>query len=285
VSGRHFNIKKDFYMHSCNLSERNAKEQIQMEFSSLGDIDKPKKNDYVHGVTVQSFSSMGQMWRVKGRTTGQVHQLMSNLEYQVFLLLDLNPNIVDIKAQYPHDLKTSLNVAFELGINHPPQNQSQKKPMTTDFIVTFQGLEQLTFGIYIKYVKDFNNYRNIEKLQLEKAILAKKHQTLLIISEQEIDRDVIRNIEWFLDAPPICDHIDAAEDRATIIHKRIQNLSMGNIATSLVSLDEADNIVHGSHLNELKGLIHLGLLSFDLNIKFHQLTCQDIKLASEVTHD
>ena len=115
-------------MVSKTLFDRDKKEQLNLEFCSFNNISEVTGDEYKPGVTVQNFSSQGQMWRIKGKTTGRVHQLMSKLEYMVFLLLDLNPNIVDIKAQYTHDLSKSLEISFQLGINHPPQIAKEKVP-------------------------------------------------------------------------------------------------------------------------------------------------------------
>ena len=58
---------------------------------------------YKPWVQVQDFPSKGIVSRVKGRTTGRIHHLMSNLELRYFLLLDWSEKTIDIREQFPLD--------------------------------------------------------------------------------------------------------------------------------------------------------------------------------------
>lgn len=53
--------------------------------------------EYKPWVQVQDFPSKGIVSRVKGRTTGRIHHLMSNLELRYFLLLDWSEKTMDIR--------------------------------------------------------------------------------------------------------------------------------------------------------------------------------------------
>lgn len=64
--------------------------------------------DYKPWIQIQDFPSQGIVSRVKGRKTGRVHHLMSNLELEYFYLLDWSEKTQDIKEQYPlEDLTTA----------------------------------------------------------------------------------------------------------------------------------------------------------------------------------
>ena len=272
-------LKRNLTMLSKNFGCADHQGQRQMDLYDGCNSEHNSIDEYKPGVTIQSCSSQGQMWRIKSRTTGRVCHLLSKLEYQVFLLLDIHPNIIEIKEQYSHDLPLSLKVAFELGVNHPPQNNQEKLPLTTDFVVTYQGVEAKQIGIYVKYAKDLNNYRTVEKLLLEKETLAKRNIPLLVITEKDIDTNVFRNIEWFLTADASQYRLDDAESRSSNIYEQLQASSSEKLTQILARLDNENQRPAGTHLNELKCLLQLGFLHFDLNKEFHEFLGQDINLS------
>ena len=275
-------LKRNLTMLSKNFGCADDQGQRQMDLYDGCNSEHNSIDEYKPGVTIQSCSSQGQMWRIKSRTTGRVCHLLSKLEYQVFLLLDIHPNIIEIKEQYSHDLPLSLKVAFELGVNHPPQNNQEKLPLTTDFVVTYQGVEAKQIGIYVKYAKDLNNYRTVEKLLLEKETLAKRNIPLLVITEKDIDTNALRNIEWFLTADASQYQLDDAKSRASNIYEQLQASSSEKLTQILARFDDENQMPAGTHLNELKCLLQLGFLHFDLNKEFHEFLGQDILFEAEL---
>ena len=68
--------------------------------------------NYKPWIQIQDFPSRGIVSRVKGRKTGRVHHLMSNLELEYFYLLDWSEKTQDIREQYPlEDLTTAISIA------------------------------------------------------------------------------------------------------------------------------------------------------------------------------
>ncbi len=258
---------------------------VQMEFSSLVDLDNKDVEEHKPGVTVQNFSSQGQMWRVYCRTTGRVHQYMSKLEYMVHVVLDLNPCVIDIKDQYPHELRVSIEQAVKLGINHIPQNSKEKVPLTTDIVVVFAGIDgapNFTAAIYVKYLKDFVKYSIAEKLQLERESIAQTGAPLFIASEETINKTIWKSLDWM--ATVNIEHLegDTTIEYATEIHEILQDYPEEKLTTVLNQLDQQEGVPDGYYLKEFKCLLQYGLLSFDLTKNVLFLECGDIELTHEV---
>ncbi len=260
---------------------------VQMEFSSLVDIDNKDVEEHTPGVTVQNFSSQGQMWRVYCRTTGTNHQYMSKLEYITHVVCDMNPNIVDIKDQYTHDLRKSLEVAINLGINHPPQKYKIKSPLTTDLVVEFAGINgapNRVVAIYVKYICKFSGYRTAEKLELELKSLKELGVQTFVVSEDSIDKVIMNSILWMLTVTT--DQLDgeATFEYAEKLINQMHEYPHEKLTTVLLQLDNVMDLPEGFHLTEVKCLMHLGLLSFDLSKNVLVLNCEDVVLAEGINH-
>lgn len=63
--------------------------------------------------------------RVKGRTTGRIHHLMSNLELRYFNLLDWSEKTTDIREQFALDeISDAIGIADSCEIRYPYDNAS-----------------------------------------------------------------------------------------------------------------------------------------------------------------
>ena len=151
--------------------------------------------DYMPWIRVQDFASQGVVSRVKGRTTGRVHHLLSNNELAYFYILDWSDSIADIREQYPlSDLDCAITVAAQAGIKYPTDKVSgYPYIMTCDFMITTScGTKART----IKLTKELENPRTLEKLEIERRYWAAHGVDWRIVTEHEISRQKAKNIEW-----------------------------------------------------------------------------------------
>lgn len=268
------------------LSTTNKSGEAQMSLKLDEIVEEPYVPDkgYQPGATVHTVSSKGQMRRVKSRTTGRIEYMLSLIEYRAFIIFDLDPRVVDIQSQYSHDLSTTLKLAFDLGINHPPQKDAEKKPLTTDFVITLAGPEHEKLGIYVKYVEDLEGWRTIEKLQLERASLARLGIPLYVVTEEQICRKTHLTLEWILGAR--LDDCDVAELYSHVA--AIENAFLSNpderIHNLLAALDEANGLEGGTYLYRFRQLVQLGVFFFEFDKDFFNLLGADIKVVDEVLH-
>jgi len=203
----------------------------------------------------------------------------------VHLIADLNPYIIDIKDQYSHDLTVSIEQAVKLGINHIPQNSKEKKPITTDIVVVFAGVDGApdhTVAIYVKYIKFLEGYRTVEKLELEKTSIAQMGVPLFIATEDTIDKTIWTSINWM--ATVNTEHMEgeATVEYATEIYEVLKASPDEKLTMVLNQLDQQERFPDGFYLKEFKCLLQYGLLSFDLTKDVLFLVCGDIELTHEV---
>jgi hypothetical protein len=151
--------------------------------------------DYKPWIRIQDFASRGVVSRVKGRTTGRVHHLMSNNELAYFYMLDWADSVTDIREQYPlSDLDCAVRSASQAGIRYPRDNVSgYPYVMTCDFVITTpSGVKART----VKQTSELSNKRTLEKLEIERRYWAAQGVDWRIVTEHEISRQKAKNIEW-----------------------------------------------------------------------------------------
>ena len=150
---------------------------------------------YTPWIRVQDFASRGIASRVKGRTTGRVHHLMSNNELAYFYILDWSDSVTDIREQYPlSDLELAVKVAAQAGIRYPTDNVSgYPYVLTCDFMITTEdGLKART----VKMVSELDNKRTLEKLEIERRYWETQNIEWKLVTEREIPYQKAKNIEW-----------------------------------------------------------------------------------------
>lgn len=106
---------------------------------------------------------------------------------------------MDIREQYPLDLKETLSIAKQLRIRHPTDPRS-KNPMvlTTDFVVSIRKSVTLEDQARTaKYAKDLLSERRLEKLEIERRYWASRKIDWGIVTEWDVDKVAAANIKWF----------------------------------------------------------------------------------------
>lgn len=153
--------------------------------------------EYQPYIRVQDLSSRGQSNRDFGQTAQRQHDLLSKLEHRVFLIFDQS-DLYDIKEQYPHPLEISIEIARQCGIRHPTHRRTKElTPITTDFLLkTPLPIGSKYVARSVKYRKDFTKPRVIEKLELERRCCERLTNDWGIITERDIDPELVRNLLW-----------------------------------------------------------------------------------------
>lgn len=90
---------------------------------------------YKPWLTVRDVPSSGRSHRPHGLKTGRVHHLLSDIEHDLFLLLDWADSVRDIREQFPLDRSITQRIAEKTGIPHPLDRPSRTPlVMTTDVV-------------------------------------------------------------------------------------------------------------------------------------------------------
>lgn len=156
--------------------------------------------DYIPWLLIQDFPSRGRVHRIFGWKTGRIHHLLSDLERNVFFHFQWPHSVKDLREQYPLPLEETIEIAKEIGVRHPT-DPSTRYPvvMSTDLLLTIEQGVKFTFHPRtVKYLKDLQNSRTREKLEIERRCwaAAPRNSKLKIVTEQQISEPFIKNILW-----------------------------------------------------------------------------------------
>jgi len=219
-------------------------------------------SDYTPWIHVQDFASCGVVSRVKGRTTGRVHHLMSNNELAYFYILDWSDTVMDIREQYPlSDLECAVNIAAQAGIKYPTDKVSgYPYILTCDFMIsTAEGLKART----VKMSTELGKPRTLEKLEIERRYWLAQGIDWKIVTEWNISFQKARNIEWLYTAQNFCKSRELTQARYMLL----QLLLNGKYSIfEAVQMVEGEYILNpGMGLQMFKQLVLDRKITIDLN--------------------
>lgn len=154
--------------------------------------------EYIPWIKIQDLPSKGRSWRVKSWKTGRLHHFLSDLETKYFYYLEWQDDVIDIREQYPLiDRALCMKIAEENNIKYPKDPKS-KTPiiMTTDFMITkiHQDKTEEHIARTIKYAKDLEEERTLQKLFIEKEYYDIRNINWGIVTEKEIPTVLVNNV-------------------------------------------------------------------------------------------
>lgn len=155
--------------------------------------------DYNPWLHIQDVPSLGTVTRIKGWKTGRIHHLLSRAELAYFYLLEWDPDVCDIREQYPlTPLEDVMSLADDLGIRYPVDPRT-KHPiiMTEDFLVSVRrGSQVIELPRAIKYQKDLKSRRVRQKLQIHGAYWESRGMNHHVVTEVAVSKVKVQNIQW-----------------------------------------------------------------------------------------
>jgi hypothetical protein len=222
--------------------------------------------NYKPWIQIQDFPSKGIVSRVKGRKTGRVHHLMSNLELGFFYLLDWSEVTSDIREQYPlDDIADAISIAEEAGIRYP-YDKSSGFPyvMTSDFLITKHD------GMVARAVKPTSELRKPrvrEKLEIERRYWQRRGISWKLVTEIEIPRTKVRNIEWLCSGMSAYEAITDERKRADCAAYFMEQYEAGDmpVTTIVRCLEHEFDLGEGTGISVFKMLICEKKITLDLN--------------------
>ncbi|UYM16286.1 TnsA endonuclease N-terminal domain-containing protein [Endozoicomonas euniceicola] len=137
--------------------------------------------------------------RVKGRHN-RVYHLASRYELWLFLMLEKNRWVTDIREQFPLDRSLTLPIAKATGIAHPGHSLESKvaQVMTVDFIVTVDYGTGYQKDIAIPFIdsKNLLTERELELLEIARIYCLERNYGFKIVTELDIDRNLVDGMHW-----------------------------------------------------------------------------------------
>jgi hypothetical protein len=213
--------------------------------------------EYKPWLTIQDVPSCGRSHRVRGNSTGRIHHLLSDIEYDLFLLLDWQTSTVDLREQFPLDRDATLDIAGRLHVRHPRAvPTAEPMVMTTDLVQDLRvgnGVETRAYAV--KTAKDLEKPRVLQKLEIEWRYWQEQGTPWSIVTRNELPHRLIGNIGWVRDFS--CS--DGIEDRSLAliplfldeIAARPQ-VSLGGFCSNM---DMRNSLQPGSSLQLLRHLL------------------------------
>lgn len=199
--------------------------------------------DYKPWITTREFYSSGTCANVVDPKTGRMVDLLSQAELAWYWILRWDDNVIDIREQYPLDLKLSVLIAHRLRIKHP---FNESTPMTTDLLVTKNDGHMEAYSV--KSSKRDMDARHEEITLLEREYWESLGVPFRVVYKDDVNPVLVRNIEdvfRYYDASRVFD--DVSRVKHLISHKKIA-VDMGvpinyrAISKALIESGEGKNL-------------------------------------------
>lgn len=173
-------------------------DEATIERMRLEGRGKGEGRHYKPWIGVLEFSSRGRSRRVAGVKTGREHQLFSDVEWELFLLLEWARNVIDIREQFPLDRELTLEIAAMLRIRHPVY-PGTKVPavMTVDFLATEERNGSRSLVAYnAKRTEEAEDARSLEKLEIQRYYFQGIGSPHHLVFSSQIPPNTVRNLTW-----------------------------------------------------------------------------------------
>jgi hypothetical protein len=160
--------------------------------------------EYRPWLQITSLPSRGSSRIVPGAKVPRSHHTLSNSEYGYLVLMEFNPDVLDIREQFPLlEYYETYAIAISKNIR-PAMYPGSDVPhvYTTDFMLTMKGEDGGTYlyGISLKYKKELEacskqkRLRILEKLEVEKEYWSRRNVMWDAIFHEELPHLRIRNL-------------------------------------------------------------------------------------------
>lgn len=219
-------------------------------------------------LTVQDVPSQGLTHRIKGWTTGRVHHLLSNLERDVFYVLDWSEAVLDIREQYPLlPLAETEALAQILGVRHPTDPRTHcPVVMSTDFLLDVRSGN--TTGQQACTVKpaDQLHARTLEKFEIERRYWQARGVDWGIVTEHEIPRCQVNTIRLLHRYRQIEQRLPSEDNLVRIVEFLCANESRLPVTELVVAADERLGLAAGTARTVLYHLLATRQIACNLSL-------------------
>ena len=238
-------------------------------------------NTYKPFLTVKDNKSLNKRSsRVYGYKTGRTHHLFSDLELAVFLILDRNIFIKDIREQMPLDLEETEELARTFSLYHPMKNGIAQILISTFFIVSEAANAPPIYVIRAVSHTELEDLNILEILELERRYWQQKNIPWSLVTEKDIPMTVVDNIKWLYPAN-YSENKNHSSDKIYFYYQQfIKNSHLSLIELSKY-IDVQYSLEPGESLLEIRELIAQRYFVFDINISYRKITCGNIKLSEQ----
>lgn len=218
---------------------------------------------YKPWLTIQDVPSSGRVHRFIGWKTTREHHLFSDLEFNYHCFSDWAENILDIREQFPLERELTSKIADDLGIAHPIDKKTNTPiVMTTDCFLTMrEGASIVYKARTMKYEKDLNDKRVIEKFEIEKCYWEQQGIDWAIVTEKELPATFISNLKFLRDAYFVDD-----DENLILLMEEWPGFT-GSVFANLKAFDTKYNFKLGTGISLYKHALAKKLLKVNMHEK------------------
>ncbi|MGG1689417.1 TnsA endonuclease C-terminal domain-containing protein [Heyndrickxia ginsengihumi] len=231
--------------------------------------------DYKPWLQINDISSRSRTTRTFGHTTQRVHHLLSDLQLYYFYLLEFDENVTDIREQFPLLDFHEMDILIDSNLSMKLFDSKTKVPhiFTASFLVTREGNgEEPHFQARIvKISSELEKKSTIERLELQRRYFKKKGIDFGIVTENEINKVLSKNIGWALAAYDIQDYPDLTLNFSYLKNDILHLLMETNISFQKVfeKIENLYQLSEGLGLVLFKHLIARKDVQMDLTRKIY----------------
>lgn len=243
---------------------------------------------YKPWINVQDLSSRGQSNREFGYKAARQYELLSQLELYFFWILEWSLKVIDIREQFPLlspnklvPLESTVSIAKHCNITHPfDRRTKQPRALTTDFLITIaQPIGTITHARTIKPSSELSKNRVIEKFEIERRYWREKGVDWAIVTEQEIDLVLVKNIKWIYKYIPISSLYPLTDENVRRISATLTRMvtdSDGTLSDIALECDDRLGLEAGQSLSIARHLIGSRQWHVDMTKQIHPCRRLDI---------
>lgn len=153
---------------------------------------------YKPWLTVRDVPSLGRRHRIPGILISRAHHLLSDLEYQIFMMLEYCGLWSDLQEQFPLDRTEARAVAAGLSVRYPIYpGTSVPQVMTSDILLTaHNGARRVVSIKYTDALNEPGSGRLHDLLEIEYRYWARQDTHWSLATERHVDPTTIQNLEW-----------------------------------------------------------------------------------------
>ncbi|MDR8401859.1 TnsA endonuclease N-terminal domain-containing protein [Paraburkholderia sp. USG1] len=158
-------------------------------------------SNYIPWIGTHDVASKGRTHRPWSPIYGRTFQLLSDVEWQTFLLLEHSRKFAELYEGYPLERKITLEIAAALGIRHPHYpGTNVPTVMTVDFLaVDRRGTDARIAAFDSKRSEEMDGDSaegSIAKLQITRAYFAGMNVPHHLVLHSQLNQRILENIEW-----------------------------------------------------------------------------------------
>jgi hypothetical protein len=229
---------------------------------------------YKPWLTIQDVPSMGRMTRVQSFKTGRMHHFLSDLETDLFFLLEWDSAVVDIREQFPLDREETRRIAQDMGVVHPRDTHTNVDiVMTSDMVIDIQTPAGICLTVRsVKPSDDLSDRRVIEKLEIERRYWQARSTPWHLVTDRDLPDERVKKIKWLYELYSL-EHLVVTQpsywdDRCQRFVHQLHVAPSGLIRDFFVHLEKTCGFAKGDAMTVLRHLAARRVVLIDLDRPF-----------------